>query len=156
MVTPRISQHTPINEAHLEYINSNWDTIKGIKNTRPRSGGNGETFVSMMVNHRNQGKSPSTKVYGCIQKFYEYLHRADPMATINPLCNDEEEDAHKFVPTDDPCAFPSNMLGLHNHIQISNLYTMSPANSRKDDEGNPMLQHLTYVVLQVTTTPLTT
>jgi hypothetical protein len=42
------------------------------------------------------------------------------------------------------------MLGLHNHIQISNLYTMSPANG-KDDKGNPKLQHLTYVVLRVTT-----
>jgi hypothetical protein len=47
-------------------------------------------------------------------------------------------------------AFPSNMLGLHNHIQISNLYNMSPAN-RKDDKGNPKLQCPTYVVLQVTT-----
>jgi hypothetical protein len=42
------------------------------------------------------------------------------------------------------------MLGLHNHIKISNLYTMSPAN-RKGDEGNPKLQCLTYVVLRVTT-----
>jgi hypothetical protein len=42
------------------------------------------------------------------------------------------------------------MLGLHNHIQISNLYTMSLAN-RKDDKRNPKLQCLTYVVLQVTT-----
>ncbi len=66
MVTPRISQHIPINEAHLEYINSNSDAIKGIKNTHPCSGGNGGIFVSMMVNHRNQGESPSTKVYECI------------------------------------------------------------------------------------------
>ncbi len=42
------------------------------------------------------------------------------------------------------------MLGLHNHIQISNLYTMSPANG-KDDEGNPKLQRPTYAVLRVTT-----
>ncbi len=63
MVTPRISWHIPINEAHLAYINSNSDVIKRIKNTHPRKGGNGETFVSMMVNHRNQGESPITKVY---------------------------------------------------------------------------------------------
>ena len=63
MVTPRISWHIPINEAHLAFINSNLDAIKGIKNTRPCSGGNGETFVSMTVNHRNQGRSPSIKVY---------------------------------------------------------------------------------------------
>jgi hypothetical protein len=68
MVTQRISLHIPINEAHLAYINSNLDAIKGIKNTRPHSGGNGETFASMTVNHRNQGESPSTKVYACIQK----------------------------------------------------------------------------------------
>jgi hypothetical protein len=74
MATLRISWHIPINEAHLAFINSNSDAIKGIKNTRPRSGGNGETFVSMMVNHRNQGKSLSIKVYECIQKFYKYLH----------------------------------------------------------------------------------
>jgi hypothetical protein len=42
------------------------------------------------------------------------------------------------------------MLGLHNHIQISSLYTMSPAN-RKDEEVNTKLQRPTYVVLQVTT-----
>jgi hypothetical protein len=150
MVNPRISQHIPINEAHLEYINFDSDAIKGIKNTSSRSGGNGKTFVSMMVNHRNQGESPSIKVYDCVQKFYKYLHKADPMAIINLLCNKEEEVAQKFVPITDPTAFPSNMLGLHNHIQISNLYTMSPAN-RKDDEENPKLQRPAYVVLQVTT-----
>ncbi len=69
MVTPRIPRHIPINEAHLEYINSNLDNIKGIKNTRLCSGGNGETFLPMMVNHRNQGESPSIKVYECIKKF---------------------------------------------------------------------------------------
>jgi hypothetical protein len=42
----------------------------------------GKPFVSMTVNHRNQGESPSTKVYECIQKFYDYLHKADPTATI--------------------------------------------------------------------------
>ncbi len=86
----------------------------------------------MTVNHRNQGESPSTKVYECIQKFYKYLHKAVPMAIINPLYDKEEEDAHKFAPTTNPTAFPSNMLGLHNHIQICNLYTMSPANGNND------------------------
>ncbi len=57
MVTPRISWHIPINEAYLVFINSNLDAIKGIKITCPCSKGNGETFVSMTVNHRNQGKS---------------------------------------------------------------------------------------------------
>jgi hypothetical protein len=90
MVTPRISWHIPINEAHLAFINSDLDAIKGIKNTRPCSGGNGETFVSMTVNHRNQGKSLSIKVYKCIQKFYKYLHKVDPIAKINPLYNEEE------------------------------------------------------------------
>jgi hypothetical protein len=66
MVTPRISWHIPINEAHLAFINSDTDAIKGIKNTCPCSKGNGETFVSMTVNHRNQGESPSIKVYECI------------------------------------------------------------------------------------------
>jgi hypothetical protein len=117
------------------------DAIKGIKNTHPCSGSNRETFVFMMVNHRNQGKSPSTKVYECIQKFYEYLHKADPTATINPLYDKEEEDGHKFVPITESASFPSNMLGLHNHIQICNLYTMSPAN-RNDDKGNPLSQLL--------------
>ncbi len=70
MVTPRISQHIPINEAHLAFINSDSDAIKGIKNTHPPSKRNGETFVSMTANHRNQGKSLSIKVYECIQKFY--------------------------------------------------------------------------------------
>ncbi len=74
----------------------------------------------------------------------------DPTATINSLYDEEEEDSHKFVPITEPSLPPSNMLGLHNHIQICNSYTMSPAN-RNDDEGNPKLQCLTYVVLQVTT-----
>jgi hypothetical protein len=104
----------------------------------------------MTVNHRNQGKSPSIKVYECIQKFYKYLHKADLMTTINPLYNEEEEDGHKFVPITEPASFPSNMLSLHNRIQICNSYTMSPAN-RNNDKGNPKLQHATYVVLQVTT-----
>jgi hypothetical protein len=150
MVTPRISWHIPSNETHLAYINYNLDAIKGIKNTHPRSGGNEETFVSMMVNHRNQGKSPSIKVYKCIQKFYKYLHKADPTATINPLYDEEEEDGHKFVPIAEPSLFPSDMLSLHNHIRICNSYTMSPANGN-NDEGNPKLQCLTYVVLWVTT-----
>jgi hypothetical protein len=72
------------------------------------------------------------------------------MATINPLYNEEEEDGHKFVPITEPSSFLSNMLGLHNHIQICNSYTMSPAN-KNDDEGNPKLQPPTYVVLGVTT-----
>jgi hypothetical protein len=72
------------------------------------------------------------------------------MATINPLYNKEEKDAHKFVPITNPSAFPFDMLGLHNHIQISNLYAMSWANGM-DEEGNPKLQCPTYVVLQVTT-----
>jgi hypothetical protein len=78
------------------------------------------------------------------------LHKADPTATINPLYNDKEEDGHKFAPITEPFLFPSDMLGLHNHIQICNLYTMSLAN-RNDDEGNPKLQRPTYVVLQATT-----
>ncbi len=53
MVTPRISWHIPINEAHLVFINSNLDAIKSTKNTHPCSKGNDETFLSMMVNHRN-------------------------------------------------------------------------------------------------------
>jgi hypothetical protein len=59
MVTPRISQHIPINESHLAFINSNSNAIKGIKNTCPHSRGNEKTCVSMMVNHRNQGESLS-------------------------------------------------------------------------------------------------
>jgi hypothetical protein len=140
----------PHHEAHLAFINSKLDSIKGIKITRPCSGEDGEGFMSMTVNHRNQGKSPSIKVYECIQKFYEYLHKADLTATINPLYNEEEEDGHKFVPITEPSLFPSDMLGLHNHIQIWNLYTMSPANGN-NDEGSPKLQLLTYMVLRVTT-----
>jgi hypothetical protein len=104
----------------------------------------------MTVNHKNQGKSPSIKVYECIQKFYKYLHKADPMATINPLYNEEEEGGHKFVLITEPTSFPSDMLSLHNHIQICNSYTMSPGNGN-NDEGNPKLQCPTYVVLWVTT-----
>jgi hypothetical protein len=72
------------------------------------------------------------------------------MATSNLLYDKDKEDAHKFVPLTDPTAFPSNMLGLHNHIQICNSYTISPAN-RRDDKGNPKVQCPMYVVLQVTT-----
>jgi hypothetical protein len=98
----------------------------------------------MMVNHRNQGNSPSIQVY------YEYLHKAGLTTTINPLHDEEEEDVHKFVPITEPASFPSDMLGLHNHIQMCILYFMSPANGN-DDKGNPKLQHPTYVVLRVTT-----
>jgi hypothetical protein len=106
--------------------------------------------MSMTVNCRNQGESPSIKVYECIQKFYKYLHKADHMATINMLYNEEDEDSHKFVPITEPASFPSNMLGLHNHIQICNSYTMSLANGN-DDKGNPKLQRPMHVVLWATT-----
>ncbi len=89
-------------------------------------------------------------MYECIQKFYKYLHKADPTATINPLYDEEEDNGHKFVPITEPSSFPSDMCGLHNHIQICNLYTMSPANGN-NDEGDPKLQRPTYVVLRVTT-----
>jgi hypothetical protein len=82
--------------------------------------GYGEIFVSMTVNHRNQGESPSTKVYEWIPKIYKYLHKADPTATIKPLYDEEEEDGHKFVSITEPASFLSDMLGLHNHIQICN------------------------------------
>jgi hypothetical protein len=105
MVTPRVSWHILINKAHLAFINSNLDAIKGIKNTRPCSKGNGETFVSMTVNHRKQGKSPSIKVYECIKKFYKYLHKADPKAKINLLYNEEEEDGNSlFQLLNPPCS----------------------------------------------------
>jgi hypothetical protein len=104
----------------------------------------------MTVNHRNQGRFLSIKVYECIEIFYKYLHKADPSATINPLYDEEEEDGHKVVPITESSLFPSDMLDLHNHIQICNLYTMSPANGN-NDEGNPKLQRPTYVVLWVTT-----
>ncbi len=74
----------------------------------------------------------------------------DPTATINPLHNEEEEDGHKFFLSTEPSLLPSDMLGLHNHIQICNSYTMSPVNGN-NDEGNPKLQRPTYVVLRVTT-----
>jgi hypothetical protein len=47
-------------------------------------------------------------------------------------------------------SFPSDMLGLHNHIQICSLYTMSQANGN-DDKWKPKLQRPIYVVLWVTT-----
>jgi hypothetical protein len=111
----------------------------------------------MMVNHRNQEEPPSTKVYECIQKFYKYLHKAGPMATNYLLYDEEEGDAHKFVQITNPGAFRSNMLGLHNHIQISNLYTMSPAN-RKNDKGNPKISNaqLMWCCRLPPSTPLTT
>ncbi len=102
------------------------------------------------MNHRNQGESPSITVYECIWKIYKYLHKADPMATIKPLYNEEEEDGPKFVPITEPSLFPSNILGLYNHIQICNSYTMSPANGN-DHKGNPKRQQPTYLVLRVTT-----
>jgi hypothetical protein len=42
MVTPRISRHISIKEAHMKYFNSDPDAIKGNKNTYPHSGGNGK------------------------------------------------------------------------------------------------------------------
>jgi hypothetical protein len=42
------------------------------------------------------------------------------MATINPLYNEEEEEGNKFLLITEPSSFPSDILGLHNHIQICN------------------------------------
>jgi hypothetical protein len=77
------------------------------------------------------------KCMNVFKKNCKYLHKADRIVTINPLYDEEEEDGHKFVPITEPSSFPSNMLGLHNHIQICNSYTMSPENGN-DDEGDPI------------------
>ncbi len=78
------------------------------------------------------------------------MHKADPTATIDPLYDEEEEDGHKFFLITKPSSFSSNMLGLHNHIQICNTYTMSLSNGNNDEE-NPKLQRPTYLVLRITT-----
>ncbi len=104
----------------------------------------------MMVNHRNQGKSPSIKVDECIQKFYEYLHKADPMKTINPLHDEEGEEGHKFVPITEPSLFPSNMLSPHNHMQICNSFIIViptnryvPIGGKRSLKNNPHQMHKT-------------
>jgi hypothetical protein len=83
-------------------------------------------------------------------KILQELAQGRPYGNNKPLYNEEEEDGYKFVPITEPTSFPSDMLGLHNHIHICNSYTMSPANGN-DDKGNPKLQCPTYVVMRVTT-----
>ncbi len=104
----------------------------------------------MTVLHKKHGVAPSAKVYKCMNGFLTLLHKADPAAKINPRYEVEEDDAVKFKPITNPSAFPLDMIGLGNYIQISNTYTMLPAFG-KDEEGNPKLQLPTYVVLRVTT-----
>jgi hypothetical protein len=78
MVTPKVTRTTPIDVAHLNYINAEEDACQGIRNVRPRSKGTGETFVSMTVIHKKQGVAPSVRVYECIKGLYTLLHKADP------------------------------------------------------------------------------
>jgi hypothetical protein len=150
MVTPKVTRVVPIDVAHLNYINAEEDACQGIRNVRPRSKGTGETFVSMTVIHKKQGVAPSVRVYECIKELYTLLHKADPSVRLNPLYDVEEDDAVRFLPIGDPSAFPLDMIGLGNYVQIGNAYTMSPAFGT-DDDGNPRVQRPTYIVFRVYT-----
>ncbi len=69
MVTPKVQQKIPIDEAYLQYINTDPDAVQGIRNIQSRSKGSGETFVSMTVLHKKHGVASSAKVYKCINGF---------------------------------------------------------------------------------------
>ena len=84
MVTPKVQQKIPIDEAYLQYINADPDAVQGIRNVQPCSKGSGETFVSMTVLHKKHGVASSAKVYKCINGFFTLLHKADPAAKNKP------------------------------------------------------------------------
>jgi hypothetical protein len=112
--------------------------------------GDGITMVSMTVYHKEHGVDPGLNVYNCLRETYSLLLRADPTTVIPALYEDA------YGPSfDSPITsledFPPDTMGLGNHVQISNVYTLSPIFGT-DEAGNNKLQRPTWIFFRVKTT----
>jgi hypothetical protein len=117
-------------------------------NLRPRSSGNGVTFASIAIFHKDPMVDPGFNVYDCLKNVFELLLRADPRTTILPLYADEA--GVTINPISMVSGYPTDVLGLGNYAQISNPYTLSKMVG-KDAEGNLKTQCQMYVFMRILT-----
>ena len=88
-------------------------------------------------------------VYKCLRETYSLLLQADPTTVIpalyeyayGPSSNSPITSLEDFLP---------DTMGLGNHIQISNVYTLSPS-FRTDEAGNNKLKCPTWIFFRVKT-----
>ena len=119
------------------------------RNARPWSTGDGITMVLMTVYHKEHGVDPGSNVYKCLQEAYSLLLRADPTMVIPALYKDA------YGPSSDSSItsledFSPDTMVLGNHVQISNVYALSPIFGT-DEVGNNKLQRPTWIFFRVKT-----
>ena len=107
-------------------------------------------MVSMTVYHKEHGVDPGSNMYKCLRETYSLLLRADPTTVIPALYEDACRPS-----SDSPITsledFPPDTMGLGNHVQIINVYTLSPTFGM-DEAGNNKLQCPTWIFFRVKTT----
>ena len=117
-------------------------------NLCPRSSGNGVTNASIAIFHRDSSVDLGLNVYKCLKQVFELLLCANPRSTVLPLYADEAGATILLITT--VTCYLTDILGLANHAQISNPYTLSKVVG-KDAEGNLWLQRPAYVYMRITT-----
>ena len=95
----------------------------------------------MTVYHKEHGVDPGSNVYKCLRETYSLHLRVDPTTVIPALYKDA------YGPSSNSSItslenFPSDTMGLGNHVQISNVYMLSPTFGT-DEAGNNKLQRPT-------------
>ncbi len=140
---------TPINQHALFAI---WDPASKVvfQNARPQSTGDGITMVLMPVYHKEHGVDPGSNVYKCLWETYSLLLQAGPTTVIPALYEDAygPSSGSSITSLED---FPPDTMGLGNHVQISNVYTLSPTFGT-DEARNNKLQRPTWIFFWVKTT----
>jgi hypothetical protein len=102
-------------------------------------------MVLMTVYHKEHEVDPGSNVYKCLWEMYSLLLRADPTTVIPALYEDA------YGPLLDSSItslenFLSDTMSLGNHVQIINVYTLSPTFGT-DEAGNNKLQRPTWIFL---------
>jgi hypothetical protein len=118
------------------------------RNLRPQSSGNGVTFASMAIFHKDPMMDPGINMYDCLKKVFELLLRADPQTTILPLYADKGR--VMINPISTVAEYPTDVLGLGNYAQISTSYTLTKMVG-KDAKENLKTQCPTYVFMRILT-----
>jgi hypothetical protein len=82
-------RHIPLNTKALEAIQTLTALMETPRNLRPQSSGNGVTFASIAIFHKDPMVDHSINVYDCLKNVFELLLHADPQTTILPLYADK-------------------------------------------------------------------
>ena len=148
LCSPAQPKNIPLNTVALESICNLMVTVDTPQNLHPWNSGNGVKFTSIAIFHRDPSVNPGVNMYRGLKKVFEMLLHTDPRSDILPLYADEAGVAIARITT--ITAYPADVLGLGNYVQISNPYTLSKIVG-KDGEGNPRPQRPTYVYMRIST-----